>query len=299
MERMPRPHTEFLFITALALACGLEGPARPTIDSISLSASATGPLTSLGDTIRLTASAHSDGLHIPGVLFVFTSSNPAVATITEAGLVTALGNGTATIRIAAPGKEATFPVKVAQVAKQVTVTPASIRVPPGETPLFHAVASDARGNAIAPGGPAVVWSTTDPVRTTIGADGRAVLGGRTGGTVVRAVATIGSLSSTTGGLMAVDPDALYVETVAVSVTGGPTFTSLNDFKVAVPSGSNPRFGDVSSDVRFRFSCTWSNSAPDVVYLDQFQRLTAYRNGTSTVTATCNGVSGSVEVTVAQ
>jgi uncharacterized protein YjdB len=286
-----------LAIAAMALACGLEPPTRPTVDSISLTATQSGPLSSLGDTIQLTAVAHDgDGLRIPGIGFVFTSSNPKVATVTDGGLVTAVGNGTATIHIAAEAKEVGFEVKVAQVAAQVLVTPASIRVPPAEIPLFHAAAVDARGNPIGAGGPNLVWTTTDPAVATITPNGRAFVNGSAPtGATARAVATFGSVSSTAGGSMTIDPSAVYAETVVASVSGGPTFTALNQAKFALVSASNPRYGDVSSQV----VCTWSNSAVDVVDFDIFPRLAPHRNGSATLTATCNGVSGSVLVTVAQ
>ena len=76
-------------------ACGGGDAVRPAVASVSLTASRTGPLTSLGDTMQLTAvPLDAKGVAIAGVAVALTSSNPAVATVTPGGLVTAIANGT-------------------------------------------------------------------------------------------------------------------------------------------------------------------------------------------------------------
>src|SRR5437870_5524520 len=74
--------------------------------------------------------------------------------------------------------------------------------------------------------PAPVWSTADASLATIAseyADGRAtVAAGAADGATVSAIATVGSVASTAGGLMTIDPAALYVETISVAAAGGTT-----------------------------------------------------------------------------
>ena len=155
-------------LAVLALAgCGGGGPSRPPVASISLTASTAVPLTSLGDTLQLTATAlDAAGVPIPGVGIAYSSSDAAIATVTQSGLVTAVANGGAIIRASAEGKEATLAVAVAQVVAQVLVAPSSIRVPAGETPLFHASPVDARNHPVV-GAPPPSWTTTDPALATI------------------------------------------------------------------------------------------------------------------------------------
>src|SRR5256885_2037157 len=281
---------------ALLFACGGEGggPSQPAVASITLTAASQAPLASLGDTVQLTASAlDSKGAPIAGVVIAFSSSNAAVASVTPAGQVTAVANGTATIHASAQGKEATHDVTVAQVATKLLVTPASIRVPPGETPLFHAAAVDARGNLVA-GSPAPAWTTTDAALATIASDGRAAVSGAVASGTVRAVATVGQLTSQTGGVMTIDPAAVYVETILVSAPSG-AFTSLNQTAQLSASASNPRQGDVTSQDAF----TWSSNAPTVASVSTSGLVTALGNGTAEISATSNGVSGAVTARVAQ
>src|SRR5205823_9745167 len=252
------PHRRFpSCLLLLAVACGGSGgPSRPPVASVSLTASSTGPLTSLGDTLQLTAVPRdASGAPIAGVGVLFTSSNAAAATVTQGGLVTAVANGTATIHASADGKEATIDVAVAQVIAQVIVTPASVRAPAGETPLFHASAVDARNHPVA-GAPLPVWTTSDPAVATIGTDGRAMVSSSApDGATANAIATVGTVASTTGGLITVDATAVYVETIMV--TGTPTsFTKLNDTVQLSATATNPH-GDVTASVTF----TWSSNAP--------------------------------------
>src|SRR5712671_2029792 len=157
------------FAVLVLLACGGGGPSRPPVASVSLTPSAPAPLTSLGDTVLLTAVAlDAGGAPIPGVGIAFSTSDAAVATVTQGGLVTAAANGNATIHASAEGKEATAAISVAQVVAKVTVTPSALRVPQDETPLFHASALDAKDHVVV-GAPAPTWAISgDATVATIG-----------------------------------------------------------------------------------------------------------------------------------
>jgi len=273
-------------------ACGDEGSA---VASIAITSPTSGPLASLGDTLQLTASALDEkGAPIAGVAISFSSTNPAVATVTQFGLVTAVANGTATIHAVAQGKQAAHDVAVAQVVAQVLVTPASIRVPPGETPLFHAVAADARGHPVA-GQPLPVWTTTDGALATIAQDGRAAVSASAApGSTASARATVSGIASTSGGLMTIDPAAVYVESIALAAPR-MIFASLHETAQFSASASNPRQGDVTAQVAF----TWTSDAPAVAGVSSSGLVAAVGNGTAAISATSNGVSGAVPVSVAQ
>ena len=282
------------FAVLVLLACGGGGPSRPPVASVSLTPSAPAPLTSLGDSVLLTAVAlDAGGAPILGVGIAFSTSDATVATVTQGGLVTAVANGNATIHASAEGKEAAVPVSVAQVVAQVIVTPSALRVPPGEIPLFHASALDARNHPVA-GAPAPVWTTSDPAVATIGADGRAAVSASAAtGATASAIATVGTVSSAGGGLMTVDPSAVYVETITVSPQG-TTFSRLDQTVQLSATASNPH-GDVTSQVTF----AWSSSSPGVAGVSAAGLVTPLGNGNATVSASWNGVSGSVSIAVAQ
>ena len=70
-------------------------------------------LVALGVTVRLVAEATDAGGHeVAGAEFSWASSNDAVATVNESGLVTAADNGTATITATAGSASGTATVKV-------------------------------------------------------------------------------------------------------------------------------------------------------------------------------------------
>src|SRR5438128_5255843 len=227
------------FAVLVLLACGGGGPSRPPVASISLIPSTATPLTSLGATLQVTATAlDTQGAPIPGVGIAYTSSDAAIATVSQVGLITAVANGAATIHASAEGKEATIAVTVAQVVAHVLLTPLSIRVPAGETPLFHASAVDARNHLVV-GAPPPSWTTTDLALATIGTDGRAtVSAGAPDGATVSAVATVGTVSSAAGGLMTVDHTALYVETITINPSSVATFASVGQTVQLAATASN-------------------------------------------------------------
>ena len=292
------PYRRFsLCFVLLALACGGSGgPTRPPVASVSLTAAPSGPLTSIGDTLQLTAVPRdASGGAIPGVGVLFTSSDAAAASVTQGGLVTAVANGTTTIHASAEGKETTLDVTVAQVIAQVLVTPASIRVPQGETPLFQASPVDARNHPVA-GAPGPVWTTTDATLATIGTDGRAtVSASAANGATVSAVASVGTVASTAGGLMTVDSTAVYVETITVTAQGPTSFSKLNDTVQLSAKATDAHQTDITASVTF----TWSSSAAPVAGVSSAGLVTSLANGNAAISATSNGISGSLGVTVSQ
>jgi len=285
------------FAVLVLLACGGGGPSRPPVASVSLTPSAPAPLTSLGDTVLLTAVAlDAGGAPIPGVGIAFSTSDAAVATVTQGGLVTAAANGNATIHASAEGKEATAAINVAQVVAQVIVTPLSIRVPQNETPLFHASPVDARNHVVV-GAPAPIWTISgDATVATIGTDGRATVSSTAAnGATASAVAAVGMVTSTSGGAMTVDSTAVYAETITVAASGSTSFSSLNDTVPLSATATNPRLGDVTSQVTF----AWSSSSPGVASVSTAGLVTALGNGNAAVSASWNGVSASIPIGVAQ
>ncbi len=284
------------FAVLVLLACGGGGPSRPPVASVSLTPSAPAPLTSLGDSVLLTAVAlDAGGAPILGVGIAFSTSDATVATVTQGGLVTAVANGNATIHASAEGKEAAVPVSVAQVVAQVIVTPSALRVPPSETPLFHASPVDARNHPVV-GASVATWTTSDAAVATIGADGRAtVSSSASNGATASAIATVGTVTSTSGGAMTVDSTAVYAETITVAASGSTSFSSLNETVPLSATATNPRFGDVTGQVTF----AWSSSSPGVAGVSAAGLVTALGNGSAAVSASWNGVSGSVSIAVAQ
>ncbi|MBX3703287.1 MAG: Ig-like domain-containing protein [Steroidobacteraceae bacterium] len=122
------------------------------------------PLTALGQTRQLTATAlDRDGRPIPGVEFTWSTSNPAVATVNGSGLVTARGNGTATISVHGNNNlRGRTGIEVEQVVVALAISPGDW--PAGASWIgvrrqFSAAATDANGFPVQDA--AVTWSSSD------------------------------------------------------------------------------------------------------------------------------------------
>ncbi len=110
----------------------------------------------------------------------YNSSNTAVATVTIAGQVIAVGVGTATVSAVADGKTATVPVTVTpETAASITVNPPSQTLRRGDNKQMSFVAFNAARNPIS--GVTVRWATSNSSIATISQNG--LVTGLTSGTV--------------------------------------------------------------------------------------------------------------------
>lgn len=147
-------------LTALLAACS--SGSEPAGGVAVTTADAT--LDAFDQTTQMTAVAlDRNGRPIAGTTFTWSSGNPAIATVDANGLVTAHGNGTATITATSdrswPGSH---DVVVEQVPVAVTISPAdwpSTDAWVGARRQFSAVTTDANDYPIAAA--EVVWSSSD------------------------------------------------------------------------------------------------------------------------------------------
>jgi len=140
---------------------GGDGPitAPPTVATVELS-SATLDLVPNG-TSQLTATARaSSGAALTGRTFTWGSASSAVATVSGAGLVTGVADGTTTVSVTVDGKIASATVNVRTPVAAVTVTPSTAQVTVGgATSQLTAVARDANGVLL--NGRATTWGTSN------------------------------------------------------------------------------------------------------------------------------------------
>ena len=99
----------------------------------------------------------------------WSSDQPSVATVSAAGLVTAVAPGSATITAGAGGKSGTASVVVLTPVASVQVTPLFDTIATGGTVQFTAVPKDAAGNPLT--GRAVGWSSFNATVATITSTG--------------------------------------------------------------------------------------------------------------------------------
>ena len=202
--------------TTLNIVWTAAGGGRATLPLIIIGSPATisiipsaATLTAIGMTVQLSATVR-DGKDqsVPDATVNWSSSNPSVVSVNPRGLVTARGNGTATIRATSGAKSLSAVITVAQLATTIEITPFN---PPsitaGRTLRLAATVRDPQNNPIA--GTRVNWSSSNPSVATVSstglvtarADGRTsirVTAGRLSDTVIITVSDTTRPSIVTG-----------------------------------------------------------------------------------------------------
>ena len=165
MPGVLRSRARWMLAAILLAACsegtataGLEKPTPVVTVSIG---SSTRALT-IGQTVQLTAIGRDDhGNVVPDRVPQWSSDDPLVASVSDAGLVTAHRIGSATIAAAIDGRHSSVVVVVAEVSvASVVVTPGVAALVVGGTRQLTAVARDAAGNPLPDR--IVRWSTSNP-----------------------------------------------------------------------------------------------------------------------------------------
>ena len=160
-------------------------PGSEAVDSLVLNLDSTDVI--VGDTVRLTAVARDAGGEVvPGVRLSYTSSDPAVATVNDDGLVTAVAFGVADIEVGIAGGASTLAASPA-LAAAVTANARSrsrvrgiprVAITPGEQTLdlqttsqYSATVTNVRGQGYS--NVQVRWGSSDPAVAGIDASGLA------------------------------------------------------------------------------------------------------------------------------
>jgi len=136
----------------------------------------------------------SSGTALSGRTVAWMSSAPAVATVSNAGAVTAVGAGTAVITATSEGKSAaatitvSIPAPTAAVAS-VRITPSTVSLRNNQTAVLTAKVYDSRGSQLT--GRIIAWSSNDSSAVSVTRTGSstatiAVVGGDNGTTIITA-----------------------------------------------------------------------------------------------------------------
>ncbi len=239
-------------------------------------------LAAFGETVRLTAEVRDqNGQVMTGLAIAWSSSDGAVATVSESGLVTATGNGGTTLAAHAGSASGTAAVTVRQLPAAVAVAPESLTLrSPGDTATVTATVTDSNGHTIET--PEVVWASADASVALVDADGlvTAVSAGATdvaamaGGATAAVAVTVEPPPS-----ISVDPALLH-------------FTALGD---TARLTARDAAGHPIDTARVR----WSSRDSRVATVGPGGLVMATGNGSTTISATSGLVSGEAAVTVAQ
>jgi uncharacterized protein YjdB len=205
----------------------------------------------------------------------WSSSDDAIATVDDTGLVTGVAEGSATITAEAGGESATAAVTVAGSVAQVVVSPASFSILEGDTQQLTAEAKDANGHVLVR---AFTWSSSDETVATVDANGlvEALLPG---------AATISATAEAVSGTSAADIGARIT-----SVVVSPATLDLmeGDVLQLTAVAYDARGGVVITDF------VWTSSDESVATVDENGVLTAQAAGSVTVTASAGGKQGGTE-----
>lgn len=248
--------------------------------TVSVALSAT-QITVGGTATATTELRSAAGAVVTGRAVSWTSSTPTVATVNDAGTVTALAAGAATITATSEGKTGSssltvIPAPVATV--QVTLALPSVIV--GTTTTASAVLRDERGATLT--GREVAWSSSTPGVATVDISG-AITTLAVGSTVITATSEGKSATAT----LTVTP----VPVATVTVAGAATLTP------GAVSGFTATLRDAAGAALSNRAITWTSSDPNVAAVSASGTVTAITPGTTTITASSEGKSGSAALAV--
>ena len=262
-------------------ACGGGDSGPPAVATVTIT-----PATAqveAGLTTQLSAAAKdAQGTTLSNPI-TWSSGAATVATVSGSGLVTGVSAGTATITAAAGGKQGTAAITVVPPSVQtVTVSLAASTIELTRTTTATAVLRDGGGNTLT--GRQVTWSTGSAAIATVSTSG-VVTGVSVGNTTVIATSE-GKTGSAT--ITVVPPP---VATVTVS---------LNPTSVVAGGTSQATFvaRDAANNVLTGRVVAWSSSNQAAATINATTgAIAAVAAGTSTITATVEGRTGSAQLTV--
>ena len=236
----------------------------------------------IGDQRQFTATLrNAANTVLPGRTVAWTTAHPAVATVSPAGLLTAVGAGTTTLSAESGGKIASLPITVRFPVASITVSPASPRIPRGSTQALTAQVRNARDSVLADR--SVSWTSSAPTIATVSATG--VVTGVGNGTV--------SITASAEGITG---------TVTVTVVEPVTAVQVTPATATLLVGGTQQLSAAARDAKGAAltgrPVTWSSSNPSVATVSGTGLVTAVGAGSATLTARVEGVEGSVTVTVA-
>ena len=251
------------------------------------------PLTAIAtvnDTLEFTATVRDQfGGELSDVEVTWTSSNETVGTINETGTFTALAEGIAAITATADGVSGSAAITVnpeeqtEPVLTSIRVTPSGATLAIGDTQRFMVTAFDQDGTAMPD--VEVTWASSDETVGTIGADG--VFNALAEGT-----ANVTATAENITGTAAVTVNATESALAMVAVSPSAITLAVND----THTFSAVAF-DLSGNVVPDAEITWASSDETVGTIGADGAFNALAQGTATITAAGDNVTGTSTVTV--
>ena len=239
----------------------------------------------LRDTFSLDASVtDAAGAAVAGAQVAWRSSRPTVATVSAAGQVTAVGEGTTTITGVSAGRRASVTVRVtAPPVATVAVTPASRSGTVGDTVRLVAATLTAAGDTLR--GKVAVWESDNGAVATVGPTGLVTLVGPGRATIT---VTSGGVRGTAVVIGTVSPApvaAIEIAPAADRLEAGKTLrlsaTPRSARGVALPDRA----------------VSWRSSRPEVAVVTPDGLVSARTPGQTQISVTSEGSSDALTLTV--
>ncbi len=259
------------------------------------------PSIAVGETQQFTATAYdSSGTEISGKTFTWTSSDTSVATISTSGLATGKTAGVTAITAEVDDTSNAVRLTVTKpppppppppVVHRVTVTPATPSIAVGETQQFTATAYDSSGTEIS--GKTFTWTSSDTSVATISTSGLAT--GKTAG-VTAITAEVDDTSNAVRLTVTKPPPPPPPPPVVHRVTVTPATPSI---AVGETQQFTATAYDSSGTEISGKTFTWTSNDTTVANINSSGLATAVNAGSTTITATTDGVSGTASLTVTE
>lgn len=236
-----------------------------------------------GSTVSLAARAKdAAGNTLDARAIAWSSNNKDVATVSAAGVVTALAPGEARIAASVAGHSGLATITVtARVVASVAVSPATVSMQVGVSAPLLAQPLDVDGQILT--GRVITWTSSNPAVASVSATGT-VTGIAAGATTITATSEGRSgQAAVTVTLPPVQSVTVTPGTDTLAIGTGRTYTAV--------------LRDASNTVLTGRVLTWSSTNVSVATVSSTGVVTAIGAGTTTITATSEGRSGTATLVV--
>jgi trimeric autotransporter adhesin len=212
----------------------------------------------------------------------WSSNAPAIATVSEDGLITAVAPGGAVVTAASEGRASVVAVTVSSVpVASVSITPDKDNLVVTQTLQLTAIAKDAAGTPLL--GRVISWATSDPARATVSSTG--LVTGISPGEVTISAASDGKTGNALITVLPKPVAAVILSPAQFSVERGQTrqlAAQVTDDQGGVLPGRPVQY---------------ASDNPAIATVSATGMVTGVALGTTKITATSEGKTGTADVNV--
>lgn len=210
----------------------------------------------------------------------WSSSAPAVATVSEKGLVTAVSEGEAVITATTSnGKTASIKATVSTnviAVTEITISKTTLELTEGDTDKLSATISPANASD-----PSVSWHSSNESIVTVDENGN-IKAVKAGSATITAEASNGKTATCTVTVKGIPVDGITLSQSALTLTEGENATLT---ATVTPANASDK------------TVTWSSNDTAVATVDATGKVTAVKAGTATITANAGEKTATCTVTV--